>query len=795
MRPKRLELEGFASFRERAVVDFGEGGLFALTGPTGSGKSSLIDAMTFALYGSVARYDDRKVVWPAITQGRQEARVRLDFEIGRESYTAVRVLRRSGPGRASTKEARLEHDGRVLAATEKQLTEAVEKLIGLPFEHFTRCVVLPQGEFAQFLHDAPKSRQDLLVELLDLDVYRRMAKAANERAAIAANEAAWRTRRLEQELQSATEPAREAARLRVASLRELAALVEAAAPRLAELLREATGARAEARAAQDRAARLAAVVAPPKALELAARLSGEKEREIAARAEVELATRSRQAAEASRTALRRSDEVRAVIQAHASRNRLAKEAAAARVELEAATAAERKSGKALSTAQRGVEEAQALREEALRENLASVLRETLRVGKPCPVCGVKVSKRARHEAHPGIEAADEALAAAVEARAAAEKELSRRGAEAAAAKERIEDRERRLAEAAAALEGKPAPAALEHELATIEQAEKVLEVARRREASAVETLTESSHRLAALEEEKGRAWRRFGEVRDPLAGLGAPPVERDDLARAWRELEAWAAGEAPRQRASADDRAARATAIEEERESVREELVAACADAGLVVGEREPRDACVAAIAAAEAELDRIDAAIAEANRLREEVKAHQESAVVAKSLGAHLGANRFEAWMLSRAIRGLLAAASQLLLELSSGQYSLAMDDKREFVVVDHASANEVRLARTLSGGETFLASLALALALSEHVSRLAARGAARLDALFLDEGFGALDPDTLEVVAGAIEELGARGHMVGIVTHVRELAERIPVRFEVTKDARTSRVEKVTD
>ena len=64
-----------------------------------------------------------------------------------------------------------------------------------------------------------------------------------------------------------------------------------------------------------------------------------------------------------------------------------------------------------------------------------------------------------------------------------------------------------------------------------------------------------------------------------------------------------------------------------------------------------------------------------------------------------------------------------------------------------------------------------------------LAAGGAARLESIFLDEGFGTLDPDTLDVVAAAIEELGARGRMVGVVTHVRELAERLPVRFEVRK------------
>src|SRR5690606_3345684 len=103
------------------------------------------------------------------------------------------------------------------------------------------------------------------------------------------------------------------------------------------------------------------------------------------------------------------------------------------------------------------------------------------------------------------------------------------------------------------------------------------------------------------------------------------------------------------------------------------------------------------------------------------------------------------------------------------------------------------VRSARTLSGGETFLASLALALALADQIGGLAAGGAARLESLFLDEGFGTLDADTLDVVASALDELGARGRMVGVVTHVRELAERLPVRFEVRKVGGAATVERV--
>src|SRR6185295_10129252 len=91
-----------------------------------------------------------------------------------------------GPRNATTKEARLErrisaNESEVLAGTADELTAEVERILGLTFEHFTTCVVLPQGQFARFLHHKPRHRQDLLVELLDLGVYADMASLARGR--------------------------------------------------------------------------------------------------------------------------------------------------------------------------------------------------------------------------------------------------------------------------------------------------------------------------------------------------------------------------------------------------------------------------------------------------------------------------------------------------------------------------------------------------------------------------------------------------------------------------------------
>jgi exonuclease SbcC len=166
----------------------------------------------------------------------------------------------------------------------------------------------------------------------------------------------------------------------------------------------------------------------------------------------------------------------------------------------------------------------------------------------------------------------------------------------------------------------------------------------------------------------------------------------------------------------------------------------------------------------------------------------------VAKTLGNLLRSNQFPAWLEAAALDSLVVAASASLAQLSGGQYELTHEGG-DFYVVDHADADATRSVRTLSGGETFQASLALALALSDQLSTLAASGAARLDSLFLDEGFGTLDESTLETVAATLENLATSGdRMVGVITHVAALAERVPVRYAVRRTARTSTITRET-
>jgi len=120
--------------------------------------------------------------------------------------------------------------------------------------------------------------------------------------------------------------------------------------------------------------------------------------------------------------------------------------------------------------------------------------------------------------------------------------------------------------------------------------------------------------------------------------------------------------------------------------------------------------------------------------------------------------------------------------LDRLHGRYLLQRRDDSELslAVVDSWQGDSIRDTRTLSGGESFLVSLALALALSDLVSHRTS-----IDSLFLDEGFGTLDPDTLEIALDALDALNASGKMIGIISHVEALKERIPNQINVHKHA----------
>lgn len=163
--------------------------------------------------------------------------------------------------------------------------------------------------------------------------------------------------------------------------------------------------------------------------------------------------------------------------------------------------------------------------------------------------------------------------------------------------------------------------------------------------------------------------------------------------------------------------------------------------------------------------------------RIEQEVENARQEFERWQKLHELMGANKLRDYALRSMFHLLIQYANQQMQQLTS-RYVLKVKDLRDMVVVDTWNAGEERPVETLSGGESFLTSLALALALSEL-----SKGRAQLESLFLDEGFGSLDQDTLELALDSLEGLRQSGRKVGVISHVQELTRRIPVRIAVKK------------
>ncbi|MEX1177200.1 MAG: SMC family ATPase [Nitriliruptor sp.] len=806
MRPLRVELEGIGSFRGRTVLDLAGVDLFALSGPTGAGKTTLlVDAMMLALYGTIPRYDDRRLVAPAITQGANEGRVRLTFSVGERTFTATRVIRRTKQG-ATTKEARLEETtggGSVVrAGSADEVSTAVESLLGLSFDQFCRSVVLPQGAFDRFLFARPAERGDLLLQLLDLRLHDEVGRRARLAATAAAARVDAAQRRLDGDLARADPSERPTLEHRLEMLTALSSRCREVQTELDEL-RERGG---------QLAAQADAVAGDRDALRSLERPDGVDA----------IAERVRTAADAVATTERDRDAATAAVdRAEAARHELPDTAVLAElqrtaVELDTAEAAlpsladaaERAASAAtaaseqLVTASSAVERAEAALDEVRRRDLVHTLTDGLHVGDDCPVCGSTLQELPGTAQRDDVDLATRQLRNARQARDAADASARTADRDAATAAERHHAAVQRLTAArasrAAALgaAGVDDPAAADQLVTRVREADEQLAAARRHERAAREADAAARTARDRAVAQAADGWTVLDRARDAVARIGPPTLDRDDLAAAWDTLLAWASTTLPVATARADEAAAEVLAARERYSAVSAALRDECAAVGVTLAGGATADAAVAdALATTRATLQRLDERLQQVRTVTAERDQAREQAAVAEHLGKHLRADGFSRWLLARALRRLVSGASDVLRELSSGAYSLALDGANQFLVIDHRNADEPRTVKSLSGGERFLASLALALSLADHVADLAADGAARLESLFLDEGFGTLDPDTLDVVAAALEELGARGRVVGIVTHVRDLAERLPVRFEVRKGPEGSSVHRIDE
>ncbi|HEX5367993.1 MAG TPA: SMC family ATPase [Dehalococcoidia bacterium] len=771
MRPLKLEIEGFTAFKDLVTLDMEDLDLFAITGPTGAGKSSLIDAICYALYGKVPRVANE--VTSCISQDRDRMRVTYEFSAADERYRIFRETRRKG-----APNVRLERcaGGDWLAVVDRarDVSEKVSEIVGLDYEGFTRSVILPQGQFQEFLAGSAEKRRAVLGSLLRLEVYERMRKRASTMSGETKFKLDERKHTLEALAEATPENLQRLEAERASAVSQIEVLkgtLESldGAIVLAMTLNRAregvTKCEDEARSALGEYDRTRRVLEEGDAgLEKLIEAEQTLQKRLAENAyEPEMHTALGIALERVKALSQSKTNVDDVARKHSDASKQA---------TNAGTAAE-KAKTAHEAAEQALAFAATAYEEAQRHNLAASLQQGLKPGDACPVCGEKIGELVTYVAS-DLDAAAKKLAAARKAEADARNSFmtaSNAATKAASSAEgyaaQLDTLRTRLTEQEASVV-EVLPDGIS---ASVEALSRALtaQVAARSDRQAVErdlkaTLEqlqakqaareEATRRLAALEQRSGAAADALDAAEQALSqasdALGAA------IGEAWPDV-------------SAAQRDGRDASVLLRRSQVEAQ------------GQRDELQTRVGQIGA---RLEQLAKDIERAKELREGMQALQKELDVSTDLAQMLGAAKFQTFLQYEAMLTLARDGSKRLEQLSSGRYRLRVDDRgAEFEVIDQWNADQARSVKTLSGGETFLASLALSLALAESLPGLAASRRVVLDSIFLDEGFGSLDADALDRAAEALDALRTENRMVCIVTHLQELAQRLPARVVVTK------------
>jgi len=343
---------------------------------------------------------------------------------------------------------------------------------------------------------------------------------------------------------------------------------------------------------------------------------------------------------------------------------------------------------------------------------------------------------------------------------------------------------------------------LEQDLTTLKEAQAALQRAYDAERDATERQRSAERELAdvkgqlgkleaRLDSEGGAAQKALAELAALDPGLTLPAIPERGPDRAEHAASLAASG-----RMGSEGLAASAGRFDEQAADARTRIVQiARAQEVQVDGTADPLTALRSAsedahtkLGALRKDAEALKERLGERRRLEQEIDQKRAQAAVFKRLADELRADNFIEFVIQETLSLLAERASEELRQISAGRYSL-VSSSGEFSVVDHDNADEQRSVKTLSGGETFIAALAMALALSRHLSDFAAEGlGVRLETVFIDEGFGALDPESLEEVIDALERLRAQELLVGVISHVPEVAARIGDGLEVRREGNRS-------
>lgn len=256
MRPLELVIQGFRSFEERVELNWRGRRLVGIVGPIGSGKTSILDAVAFALYGKTPVFErENKTL---IRHGAKSARVELAFEVEDEAWRVIRVIRLKGTSQHALQKLDARGVGATVSEREREVNEKVQGLLGLDFQTFCRSVLLAQNRFAEFLNASPGDRDRVLKGVFGFERLDLMQAAARQRR----EKAEYEVRELQGRLGSLAEDGERLRQARLALEKANARVeqLENAAARAADLAEQAVEAERRGAEADRRRERLAELV-------------------------------------------------------------------------------------------------------------------------------------------------------------------------------------------------------------------------------------------------------------------------------------------------------------------------------------------------------------------------------------------------------------------------------------------------------------------------------------------------------------------------------------------------------
>lgn len=868
MRPERLRISAFGPYAGEEDMDFSvleNHTLFLICGPTGAGKSTILDAMCYALYGktsgAVRSGEDLRSNYVGYDR---KTYVEFDFAIGDRHYRIYRsptqLLERQKGDRSKPVEHKgkadfyeIDEEGREKAhITSKGVDSAVEKLLGVGLEQFRQIILLPQGDFRKLLLADSSDRQKIMEQLFQTGIYLAFEKKLQEETQKLKTEYSrgelQRTTLLETCRSESEEELEKQAEINEKVLKEKETEFMQADKEQQVFLR-----------AYDEANVLHGAFLRLETAETALKRMEEKRKEKeelrghikmirAAQSVTKEWSEAVNAKKQQRTAAETLEKAAADLPVKEKAKAEAEQALALfekekpkqkeRIEMKGKLEQYRNPSRSYGTAKREAErlagiyavkqkEAERLREQVsaaekkaaedkknwlsrnriFMEGQAFVLAEKLTDGQPCPVCGSL--------SHPAPAVAGEDRITEKDVKDAerqmhlsedAEKK-NRREAEAyqakelAAAKESVDKAMTVLSE----LE-KNLPAAYRDSLALekaikdletrISSFEKSLEQAEEKRKNA-ETIYQALKEQKELLEKQAGEFLKVSEEKNRILKIKVAEAGFTD----WFECSQYMK-EVPQLEAYENDLKIYDQSVHVEEEKIKGEKEKTAGktkpdmndwnEKRLKLLENMKRFA--AEKAEKETELKKQKETLKKLRQLKETQKEIGEKYSLVAHLweiaqGKETGIN-LERFVLGALLDAVTEKANLRLMEMSGNRYELLRkrgerSDGRKKAGLDlevfDGNTGRARPAATLSGGETFLASLSLALGLADVVQEYA--GGVHLDAMFIDEGFGSLDSESLDLAMKTLQELKGQNRLIGLISHVGGLEERIPAKLRVTK------------